>query len=233
MPKSFNSNLWKRLQSLLTYSKQLIVKHRASLLLLLIGVYLPLQVFGELAEDVWENEGGFRWDVPILLAIHSTARPELDVFASTFTKVGVFWGVFPVASIIAIALFMRRRWHRLIYLITTLLGSIIINRTAKVLLHRVRPHLWESPAPEFDYGFPSGHAMSSMTLVAALVILTWGSRWRWVVIIAGSVFVLAIAWTRLYLGVHYPSDILAGWTASVAWAVGVSLLIKPWGRQGT
>ncbi|MCV3213501.1 phosphatase PAP2 family protein [Plectonema radiosum NIES-515] len=226
MSKIFNSH-WKRLQSFLTFLKQLIVNHRASLLLLLMGVYLPLQIFGELAEDVWENEGGFRWDVPILLAIHSTSRPSLDVFAGTLTKFGVFWGVFPVASAIAIGLFMRRRWRSLIYFITTLLGSIIINRTAKVLLHRVRPHLWESPAPEFDYGFPSGHAMSSMTLVAVLVILTWGSRWRWLVIIAGGVFVFAIAWTRLYLGVHYPSDILAGWTASVAWAVGVSLLLLP------
>ncbi|MBW4448325.1 MAG: phosphatase PAP2 family protein [Spirirestis rafaelensis WJT71-NPBG6] len=230
MPRISNFN-WKHLQSFLTFFKRLIVTHRRSLLLLLIGVYLPLQVFGELAEDVWENEGGFRWDVPILLAIHSTAQPQLDVFAATLTKLGVFWGVFPVASAIAIALFIRRRWRSLIYLITTLLGSIIINRTAKVLLHRVRPHLWQSPAPEFDYGFPSGHAMSSMTLVAALVILTWGSRWCWLVIVAGSLFILAIGWTRLYLGVHYPSDILAGWTASVAWAVGVSLLIKPWGRH--
>lgn len=100
-----------------------------------------------------------------------------------------------------------------------------------MLLHRVRPHLWESPAPEFDYGFPSGHAMSSMTLVAVLVILTWGSRWRWWVLAAGTIFVLVIGWTRLYLGVHYPSDILAGWMASIAWAVGVSWVIKPWQRR--
>jgi membrane-associated phospholipid phosphatase len=125
-------------------------------------------------------------------------------------------------------LFIRRRWRKLAYLITTLLGSIIINRTAKTLLHRVRPHLWESPAPEFDYGFPSGHAMSSMTLVVTLVILTWGSRWGMLVLVTGGIFVLAIGWTRLYLGVHYPSDILAGWVASIAWATGVSLLIKPY-----
>jgi undecaprenyl-diphosphatase len=204
-----------------------IAAHRTSLLLLLIGVFLPLKVFGELAEEVWENEGGFPWDVPILLAIHSTAQPQLDVFASTLTKLGVFWGVFPVASVISLNLFIQRQWRQFAYLITTLLGSIIINRTAKVLLHRVRPHLWESPSPEFDYGFPSGHAMSSMTLVAALLILTWGSRWFWLVLIVGSLFVLAIGWTRLYLGVHYPSDILAGWTASIAWAAGVSMLLKP------
>jgi undecaprenyl-diphosphatase len=69
--------------------------------------------------------------------------------------------------------------------------------------------------------------MMSMTLVATLVILTWGSVWCWVVLIVGSLFVLAIAWTRLYLGVHFPSDILAGWMVSIAWAIGVSLIIRP------
>jgi membrane-associated phospholipid phosphatase len=223
-----NANLWQRLKSFLVVLKHLIIVHRTALLLLLLGVFFPLQIFGALAEDVWENEGGFPWDEPILLAIHSTANPQLDQLAAGLTKLGVFWGVFPVAIAIALAMLVQRRWRKLAYLVTTLLGSIVINRTAKVLLHRVRPHLWESPAPEFDYGFPSGHAMSSMTLVAALLILSWGSRWFWLVAIVGSLFVLAIGWTRLYLGVHYPSDILAGWTASIAWAMGVRLLIKPY-----
>jgi undecaprenyl-diphosphatase len=222
----FNSEVWRLLQSFLSFLKRLLTKHWRSLLLLLIGVFLPLQVFGELAEEVWENEGGFPWDVPLLLAIRTTARPQLDVFAVTLTKFGVFWGVFPVAAVVLLILFKQRRWRSLAYLTTTLLGSIVINRTAKVLLHRVRPHLWESPAPEFDYGFPSGHAMSSMTLVAALLILTWHSRWRLPVLVVGGLFVLTIGWTRLYLGVHYPSDILAGWMASVAWAVGVSVLLR-------
>jgi undecaprenyl-diphosphatase len=224
----FNARLWQLLQSFFRFVQQLLITHWRSLLLLLLGVFLPLQVFGELAEDVWENEGGFPWDVPLLLAIHTTANPQLDVVVTMLTKLGVFWGVFPIATVTALALFNRRRWRSLTYLIVTLLGSIIINRTAKVLLHRVRPHLWESPAPEFDYGFPSGHAMSSMTFVAVLVILTWGSRWRWLVLIVGTIFVLVIGWTRLYLGVHYPSDILAGWMVSVGWAVGVSLIIRLW-----
>jgi undecaprenyl-diphosphatase len=224
----FNARLWQLLQSFFRFVQQLLMTHWRSLLLLLLGVFLPLQVFGELAEDVWENEGGFPWDVPVLLAVHSTANPQLDVVVTMLTKLGVFWGVFPIATVTALLLFNRRRWRSLTYLIVTLLGSIIINRTAKVLLHRVRPHLWESPAPEFDYGFPSGHAMSSMTLVAVLVILTWGSRWRWLVLIVGAIFALVIGWTRLYLGVHYPSDILAGWMVSVGWAVGVSLIIRLW-----
>jgi undecaprenyl-diphosphatase len=221
------SDSWQLLQSFLVFLQKLLIAHWRALLLLLIGVYLPLQGFGALAEEVWENEGGFPWDVPILLAIHLTASPQLNALAATLTKFGVYWGVFPVASVMVLVLLIRRRWRSLTYLLTTLLGSIIINRSVKVLLHRVRPHLWVSPAPELDFGFPSGHAMSSMTLVAALVILTWGSYWCWMVLIFGGLFVLAIGWTRLYLGVHYPSDIVAGWMASIAWAVGVSLLIRP------
>lgn len=105
------SDLGRFLQSFLKFLKNLLVSHWRSLLLLLIGVGLPLLVFGELAEDVWEKEGGFPWDEPILLAIHSTSKPQLDVFASTLTHFGVFWGVFPVAMVICIILLLKRRWR--------------------------------------------------------------------------------------------------------------------------
>lgn len=218
---------WKLYLSFLSFFKQLLIVHWRSLLIIFIGVYLPLQVFGLLAVEVWEDKGGFPWDVPILLAIHSTAKVQLNVFAATLTRLGSFWTMFPIVSAIALILLLKRKWRSLTYLLTTVIGSTIINRTAKEIMHRVRPQLWESPSPEFDYAFPSGHAMTSMTLVAALVILSWGSVWCWLVLISGSLFVVAIGWTRLYLGVHFPSDILAGWMISLAWAIGVSLSIRP------
>lgn len=196
-----------------------------AVLLLLFGGFIPLLIFGDLAEDVWK-QGGFPFDVPLLLAIHSTAQPKLDVFVSYLTKLGVFWGVFPAAAMISLLLVIRQRWRALEFLLTGSVGSIIINQTVKRLLHRARPHLWVTPAPEFDYGFPSGHAMASMTLVAVLIILSWKSRWRWFVVIIGTLFVLIIGWTRLYLGVHYPSDVLAGWMVALGWTVGVSFLIS-------
>lgn len=199
---------------------------RRAVPLLLLGGFIPLLIFGDLAEDVWK-QGGFPFDVPLLLAIHSTAQPKLDVFVSYLTKLGVFWGVFPAAAMISLLLVIRQRWRALEFLLTASVGSIIINQTVKRLLHRARPHLWVTPAPEFDYGFPSGHAMASMTLVAVLIILSWKSRWRWFVVIIGTLFVLIIGWTRLYLGVHYPSDVLAGWMVALGWTVGVSLLINP------
>jgi undecaprenyl-diphosphatase len=222
-----NPPFWKPLQSFLAFLKRLLIAHWRSLLILLLGIALPLILFGQLALIVYQNQGGFLWDEPFLIAIHSTAHPSLDQFATILTKFGVFWGVFPVSALIGLVLLSLRRWRSLAYLITTLLGSIFINRTAKEFLHRVRPHLWNSVSPELDYSFPSGHAMSSMTLVAALLILAWGSAWAGWVLVSGGAFVLAIAWTRLYLGVHFPSDILAGWLVSIAWSIGVSFVIKP------
>ena len=220
-------DFWKLLKSFSNFLKKLLSDRWRSLLMLLIGVTLPLLVFGTLAMVVLENKGGFPWDEPILLAVHQTTQPQLNVFVETLTKFGVFWGVFPVVTMTSVILLYQRKWRSLAYLLITIPGSHFINYTAKGLLHRVRPHLWDSLSPEFDYSFPSGHAMSSMTLVAVMVILTWETRWRWLILTFGSLFVVAIGWTRLYLGVHFPSDILAGWMVSLAWSIGVSLILRP------
>lgn len=221
------SELSKRIQSFWEFLVKLLTSHWRSLVLLFLGIYVPVQIFGELAEEIWEKEGGFPWDVPILLAIHSTTSPQLDTFVIFLTNLGAYWGVFPVSVAIVLLLAFRRQWRFLTYALITFLGSILINRAAKLTFQRVRPSLWESPAPEPDYAFPSGHAMGSMTFAIVLIILTWNTRWRWVTVIGGLMFAIAIGWTRMYLGVHYPSDIIAGWMASIAWTIGVCLVIRP------
>lgn len=202
--------------------------HWKSTLVLFFLVYLPLQITLILTLEIWHiREGGLSWDTDILLAIHSTVRPSLDRFALIFTKLGTTWGVFPAAIALMLAMLLLRQRKSLTYLLITLPGSAIVNRVAKAFMHRARPSLWESTFPhEPDFAFPSGHAMSSMVFVAVLVILTWGSRWCWFVTILGGLFVVTIGWTRLYLGVHYPSDILAGWMIALAWAVGVNWILN-------
>lgn len=102
---------WKLSLSFLNFSKQLLLAHWRSLLILFIGVYLPLQIFGLLAVEIWEDKGGFSWDVPILLAIHSTAKVQLNVFAATLTKLGSFWTVLPIVTAIALILLFKRKWR--------------------------------------------------------------------------------------------------------------------------
>ncbi|MEH2200225.1 phosphatase PAP2 family protein [Nostoc sp.] len=226
MEKVENAN--KESQSPLSFLTNLLIARWRSLLLLSIGVYLPLQVFEILTVKIWENEAGLPWDVPILLAVHSTANPQLDVLAVTLAKIGLPWTAMPILGAIALILILQKRWRSLAYLLTASVGSIIISRTAKELMHRVRPQLWQSIAPESSFAFPSAHAMTSITLVGILLFLTWASSWRWLVLICGSLYIIAIAWCRLYLGVHFPSDILAGWMVALGWTIGVSLIIKPY-----
>jgi membrane-associated phospholipid phosphatase len=171
--------------------------------LLIAGVYLPLLTFTALAIAVWQSGEGFWWDVPILKFLHATAQPGLDRFAGTLTQAGSWRGILPISIIVGLVLLYRRRWRSLSYWSITLLGSAGLNWTIKRLFHRGRPHLWDPFAPELDFAFPSGHAMLSMGLVAALVMLVWNSRWCWWTLVAGSLLVGSVGWTRLYLGVHY------------------------------
>jgi membrane-associated phospholipid phosphatase len=218
----------KESRSLLSFLKDLLIARWRSLLLLLIGVYLPLQVFKILVVKVWENTDGFPWDVPILLAVHSTENPQLDVLAVMVARIGSPWTGVAIAGATILILLFQKRWRSLAYVLTVSLGSVIITRTGKEFMHRVRPHLWDSITPELSFAFPSGHATASVTLVAIVLILSWASSWRWLVFVFGSFYVMAIAWCRLYLGVHFPSDILAGWMVTLAWTIGVSLIIKPY-----
>lgn len=208
------------------FFQHLLAARWQTLLLLFLGVVLPLIVVEQFA-IVIQHQDTFAWDRAILLAVHRTANPILDRIALTITPLGVFYGVFPISAVISIGLLYQRRWRSLSYLLVTLLGSALINRSLKVWLHRDRPTFWETLTPHTDFSFPSGHAMSSMSLVAALVILTWGTRWGGWTSAIGGIFVFTIAWTRLYLGVHFPSDVLAGWMISLAWAIGVSLITRP------
>ena len=200
-----------------------LLARRWALLGLFCGIGLPLLLFGGLAEDVWEGEG-FPFDVPILDWLHGLDTPVLDRVALTLSLIG---GPLPMVALAALlfgAFCLRRHYGHALFFLTIVGGSALLNVLGKVVFRRERPDLWLSLAPEGDYSFPSGHAMGSMALVAALVFLTWPTRGRWPTLILGILFALGVGLSRLYLGVHYPSDILAGWGASFAWAFGVRAL---------
>jgi undecaprenyl-diphosphatase len=193
----------------------------------LLGVCFPLSVFIVLASHVWHQGKGFVWDVPVLTHVHATANPMLDQLALTLTPLGIGWGILPTLTILGGMLIYQRRWRSLLYLIVMPLGSALLNRALKLYFHRERPHLWEVFTPDLSYAFPSGHAMGSASLVMVCLVLAWNTPWRWLVLPIGSLYLLLIGWTRIYLGMHYPSDILAGWLLTIAWATSTWLIIQP------
>ena len=220
-------NIRMKIQNFFGFLGDFLKRRWRSLLLLVLGVGLPLIIAEILVVGILHAPNMLSWDVPILLAVHAQSTPKLDHFVIWFTRLGTYYGVFPASFVVGVLLLVQQRWRMLVFWLIALGGCAILNLSIKILLHRARPDLWLSPAPEFDYGFPSGHAMSSMGFVVTLVVLTAGSRWQGAIAALGGIFVLAIAWSRMYLGVHFPSDILAGWLIAIAWVMAVSLVIPP------
>lgn len=208
------------------------------IVLVFVGVLLPLWAFGALADGLRDGET-FSFDLPLLRAVHSIANARLDQAFLTISSLGYVRGVIPVDAIVVLGLMLAKRSREAVFAAVSIVGSLVLNLAVKHSFERARPSLWESLVHETSYSFPSGHAMASITLGWVLVLLCWskqsrtGWRLRWPVTCVAASFVLLVGFSRIYLGAHYPSDILAGWAAASVWVIGVFVLTfhrsaSPW-----
>lgn len=209
---------------LIEYGLRFLRKHGWRMLLWFFCLLLPLWGFAALVGEVHENEV-FSFDAPILNSLHALSTPTLNHFFLLMTRLGYLWGVVPLDVFILMALVMRRRFRDGLFFGIAVMGSAMLNIVAKNYFARMRPDLWVSLKPETTYSFPSGHAMGSTTLGMAVILMCWPTCWRWPVIVTSLIFVLLVGVSRVYLGVHYPSDILAGWAAAIAWTFGMFILV--------
>jgi undecaprenyl-diphosphatase len=198
-------------------------KHGPRLAAMFALIALPLWGFGELAEDVAAGHPFF-FDVPVLEWLHSISGVRLNALFLALSAIGFSGGVVPADIVLVVGLALRRHPRSATFAAVALVGSALANVLVKHVFARARPALWLSLAPETTYSFPSGHAMGSATLAAVLACLAWDTRWRWPVIVLGTLFTLGVGLSRMYLGVHYPSDVLAGWSAAIAWTLGVRFI---------
>lgn len=199
--------------------------------LLFAAILIPLWGFAELSDEVREAEQ-FVFDEPLLLRARALSGPGLDRFFVWISWAG-YQGVIVFDVLFVVVLLALRRWREATFAGLAFAGSALLNMGAKQFFGRERPSLWDSIAPEHTFSFPSGHAMGSMTLMAVLTLLCWRTRWRWPALLVCGAFALGVGASRIYLGVHYPSDILGGWTAGLAWVVGTYAAVfngprRPW-----
>ena len=214
------------------FSAAILLRHGWRLLLVFVGLLLPLWGFAELADEIYQHEA-IPFDEPILRFAHQLAREGFDHFFVLMSQVGYLYGVVPFDIALVLVLALTRRFREAIFSALALGGSAVLNMAVKQVFARERPSLWESIAPETTFSFPSAHAMGSATLACVLILLAWRTRWRWPVLVVALAFTIAVGLSRVYLGVHYPSDILAGWAAATAWAVAAYLIVfrgvvRPW-----
>lgn len=164
------------------------------------------------------------WEFSVLDAIQTIHTPVLDSFFRAITALGDH-GLFFIVLALLLCCFKKTRTCGICMLAGMAVGALIANVTLKPLVARARPCwindtvrlLVENPG---DYSFPSGH--SQVSFVSATVIYNHNKKWG----IAAYVLAILIAFSRLYLYVHFPTDVLAGALIGIAAGAAVSRIIK-------
>ena len=200
------------------------------LLLTTAYFWIPMMLFLWLADKIHDQEPLFG-DVAILQAIHSIANPLLDSIAVAVTHLGsaptVVAGVLLASGLLA----YKHRKRQALFLLFCAGGTAAINVIFKLIFQRERPSLWTHIVTENSYSFPSGHAMISSALALSVIILCWHTRFRWIALVASCLYFLLVSGSRLYLGVHFPSDVIGGWCVSVFWVLTVHHIFARFGRK--
>ncbi|WP_127587791.1 phosphatase PAP2 family protein [Paenibacillus koleovorans] len=168
-----------------------------------------------------------RFDTAITSAIQGLESPGWTKVMKGFTWIGSGEVVVVLAVLVVLFLYFVLGHRREVLLfLWTLGGSSLLNIGLKLLFQRDRPNLHRL-IEETGYSFPSGHSMAAFSFYGILVYLLWrhiASTWgKMVLVLVSVVFILSIGGSRVYLGVHYPSDILGAYLASGIW-----LLLSIW-----
>lgn len=194
-------------------------------LLSLLVIFIAFFAFLSLAEDVWLKEE-LSWDVSLMRDIHRISTPWLDVIMKGVTYTASTTAVI-LASVLAIWLWYKRQQKlQALAVAVTIAGSTLLNTLLKVIFARPRPDVFEPLTVVHSYSFPSGHTSTAIAFYGLVAMLLWRSGHHGWAILSG-LWVLAVAFSRVYLGVHYPSDVLAALALGVIWNVAV-MLVYDW-----
>jgi undecaprenyl-diphosphatase len=190
-----------------------------------VTIFLILSIISVLCFTVMASLLKGQWiaqfDSRVISAIQGMERPWLTSVMKCFT----FIGSTPVVIVITLGclfLFFKLLHHRmeLILFVILIASTAGLNQLLKMIFHRDRPSLHRL-IEETGYSFPSGHSMEAFALYAALAFLLWRhvstKRGRTAVVLISIVMILMIGISRIYLGVHYPSDVVGAYFASGFW----------------
>ena len=198
------------------------------MLVVFLGCALLALIFLKLASEVLEGET-FAIDRHIITGLRSAADPALPigpnwlrVMMLDITAIGDFTGLTLITTIVTGFLIVARKYRTAAFVALSVIGGAILNAALKGLFGRPRPDLVAHLVEVTDTSFPSGHAMNSAVVfltLGALLARTQEKRAVRIYLIAVAILLtLAVGASRVYLGVHWPSDVIAGWCVGATWA---------------
>ena len=143
------------------------------------------------------------------------------VLLTTATAIGGSAGLAAIVAVVAAVLLVRKERASAIFLAVTAVAGSLLNTGLKMIFARARPDLASALAVAASYSFPSGHAMNSFINFGALAYIALRQPWPWgaksAALAMALTLVVLIGVSRVYLGVHWASDIAAGWSAGTVW----------------
>ena len=193
-------------------------------------------LFVSLAEDLQdESQEMQRLDSEIHAWARETRTEGATFFFTALTIIGNPAGLMIIAGSIAIALFLKHRWQWATYLLATGITGGLLNLQLKAYFARARPELAEALREAHGYSFPSGHAMGSTVVFGALAYLAFRvvvDDWRRRAALASLCIsmIVAISASRIYLGVHWISDVVAGIAAGTIWVITMTVAYETFRR---
>jgi undecaprenyl-diphosphatase len=182
---------------------------------------LATWAFSALAEDVWDRDPLVRWDEAVSAWVHRHKTPTAARIFGAITQLGNSTFTLMMAAAIAPALWRQRAL--LVGWIAAFTGGLALEKFVKTVVQRVRPPTAAAYMHVDSFSFPSGHATASMVAYVMLAyvlgrLMDAGPGRRALLYLGATVIVGAVGLSRIYLGVHYPSDVAAGFTVGLAWA---------------
>lgn len=181
---------------------------------------IALGVFVAIADVILKKQT-LAFDTQILLAIRQIHTPLLDRLMVFITFLGEPWVLMLLTIVLGLALIFQKHRLEALTLLVSSSGALGLNIWLKEIFTRSRPALWEQILDVKFYSFPSGHAMVSLVVYAVLAYgLALRFRHQQAIIVLGSIaLIAAIGFSRLYIGVHWPTDVIGGYAAGLAWAI--------------
>ena len=165
------------------------------------------------------QERPFAIDTTILLWIHQFATPWLDQVVLGVTHLGNPSVMVPLGCIGLSLCLWQRRWHTAAIFALNCGGGVVMSYGLKLVFGKPRPQLWPQLITETSYSFPSGHAIGSMVLYgfSAYLLAQRFPQQRWFIYGLAGALIAGIGGSRLYLGVHWPTDVIGGYILGFLW----------------
>ena len=165
--------------------------------------------------------GTQEFDRAIRETVHTRASGVLTTAMEGITRLGEAWFIFPFVLLVVVMLRRSGRTNEAVLFAVAVAGAEVVNESLKLIFQRTRPEAFFGYPLPGSYSFPSGHSLVSycfyLALAEILIEPEWPRARKFLLWLAAGGLVLLIGLSRIYLGVHYPTDVIGGYTAAIAW----------------